>query len=98
MVREGGFGDKAVVDQFLSRFAENPVMHVGLPEVEDFRYRVVFEKLYICDDVEHRGLVHPVGEGDDFCGGLALAGFFAAFFGPHVDDAVGGNRVVFFEG
>ena len=97
MFRESGFSNKTVVNQFLSSFAENSIMNVGFPEIENFCNGIVFEKLDVDNDVKHSGFVHPVRQTYDLGGCFALSGFFSAFFGPYMHYTIGGDSVILFQ-
>ena len=81
------------MDEFLSGLAENSVVNVGLPDVEDFRDDVVLEKLDVGDDVEHRALVHPVRERYHLSRGVALCSLFA-LLREHVHYSIRGYCVI----
>lgn len=60
MISESRLGYKRILDQLISSFNEYSVLHVGLPDVENFRYCIILEKLDVCYNVKHRALMHPV--------------------------------------
>jgi hypothetical protein len=60
VVGKGWFGYKAFMDKFLSGSAEDSVVDIGFPEVEDFGYDVIFEKAYIGNNIKHGRFMHPV--------------------------------------
>ncbi len=95
---ESGFGEEGVGDEFLSGFEELSVSDVFLPDAEDFGECVRLKEADVGDDVEKSGLMHPVGEADNFCGGDVLLPFglelFFHFLGEDLNNTVGRNCVV----
>ena len=43
------------------------VAHVALPQAEDLSDKVVLEELHGSKHIEHSGLVHPLGKGEELC-------------------------------
>jgi len=60
VICEGRLSDETVLDQQRTRFRILPIAGVGFPNVEYFAIGVVFEKMYVGNNVKHGALVHPL--------------------------------------
>jgi len=60
MVSKCRLSDERVVNQFHPRFAKHSIVYVGFPYVENFGDSIVFEKLNVCNYIEHSTLMHPI--------------------------------------
>ena len=73
MLSERRFRNERIMDESLACLAEYPVVHISLPDIEYFGYSIVFIKLNVCDDIEHRRFVHPIGKRYHLRAGVTVA-------------------------
>jgi hypothetical protein len=83
--------------ELLTVLAESAVSDVALPEIKHFINQVVLEELHTCEDVEHRALECPLGEGQEFSrhGLLVALALFVLVIGlDDLDYTLGGDGEV----
>ena len=77
------------LSKLLTGLFVRPVAHVSLPKTENFTDQVVLEEFHRGQDIEHRALLHPIRQAQEFSRSSCIYALFASFLVEDLNNTLG---------